>query len=124
MSHNLWYNYRGQVTCPISTEGKINFQEQQQCLVGAERWDESKEPMLSGDPRLHYPHTIVRFFLGENEPTAYIVETANAFHAAITSQKSLQTVPNTGHGVHRTKEGAEALIASIREAARTPKPNS
>ena len=107
----------GPPPCPISTEGKINFQEQEQCLVGAERWDESKEPMLSGNPRFHYPNTIVRFFLGENEPTEYIVETANAYHAAITSDKSLQVVPNTGHGVPFTEEGAEALIASIRGAA-------
>ena len=82
--------------------------------MGAEDRDESKEPMLSGNPRLHYPNTIVRFFLGENEPTAYIIETAKAYHAAITSEKSLQIVPNTGHGVPRTEEGAEALIDSIR----------
>ena len=104
----------GPPPCPISTGGRINFQQQQQCLVGAEDRDESKEPMLSGNPRLHYPNTIVRFFLGENEPTAYIIETAKAYHAAITSEKSLQIVPNTGHGVPRTEEGAEALIDSIR----------
>ena len=106
----------GPPPCPISTEGRINFQQQQRCLVGAEGWDESKEPMLSGDPRLHYPNTIVRFFLGENEPTAYIIETAKAYHAAITSEKSLQIVPNTGHGVPFTGEGTTALITSINPA--------
>ncbi len=106
----------GPPPCPTSIEGSINFQQQQQCLVGAEGWDESKEPMLSGDPRLHYPNTIVRFFLGENEPTAYIIETAKAYHAAITSEKSLQIVPNTGHGVPRTEEGTTALITSINPA--------
>ena len=106
----------GPPPCPSSTEGRIHFQQQQQCLVGAEGWDESKEPMLSGDPRLHYPNTIVRFFLGENEPTAYIIETANAYHAAITSEKSLQIVPNTGHGVPFTEEGTTALITSINPA--------
>jgi len=103
----------GPPPCPTSIEGRINFQQQQQCLVGVEGWDDSKEPMLSGDPRLHYPNTIVRFFLGENEPTAYIIETAKAYHAAITSEKSLQVVPNTGHGVPRTEEGTTALITSI-----------
>ena len=85
--------------------------------MGAESWDEAKEPLLSGNPRLHYPNTVVRFFLGEDETAPYIIETAHAYHDAITSETSLQIVPNTGHGVHRTREGTEALIASIREAA-------
>ena len=106
----------GPPPCPTSTEGRINFQQQQRCLAGAKGWDESKEPMLSGDPRLLYPNTIVRFFLGENEPTAYIIETARAYHAAITSEKSLQIVPNTGHGVPFTGEGTTALITSINPA--------
>ena len=115
----------GPPPCPISTEGRIDFQQQEQCVVEAEGWDESKEPMLSGDPRLHYPNTIVRFFLGENEPTAYIIETAKAYHAAITSEKSLQTVPNTANGVPFTEEGTTALITSINPAfqpAPTPTP--
>ena len=107
----------GPPPCPISTEGIINFQEQPQCLVGAQSWDKSNEPILSGSPRLHYPITLVRFFLGENEPTEYIIETAKAYHDAITSEKSLQIVPNTAHGGPFTDEGTAALIASIREAA-------
>jgi hypothetical protein len=108
----------GPPPCPISTEGILNTKDQSQCLVGAERWDESTEPMLFDNPRLHYPNTIVRFFLGENEHSAEAIETANAYYDAITSAKSMQIVPNTAHGVHRTEEGAAALLASIREAAR------
>ena len=103
----------GPPPCPISTDGEINKEDQLQCLVEAELWNESREPMLFGNPRLHYPNTIVRFFLGEQEGSADIIQTANAYHEAITSEKSMQIVPNTGHGVHRTKEGAAALITSI-----------
>ena len=65
------------------------------------------------NPRLHYSNTIVRFSLGEHERSAEIIETANAYHDAITSEKSKQIEPNTPHGVHRTNEGAAVLIASI-----------
>lgn len=108
----------GPPPCPISTGGKLNYRDQPRCLVGAEFWNESTEPMLFGDPRLNYPNTIVRFFLGENEGSPDIIETANAYYDAITSTKSIQIVPNTAHGVHRTAEGTAALLASISEAAR------
>ena len=106
----------GPPPCPTVIEGIYLREEAYKCLVGAESWDESKEPMLSGNPRLHYPNTIVRFFLGEDETASYIIETAHGYHDALTSETSLQIVPNTGHSVHRTREGTEALIASIREA--------
>ena len=38
----------GPSPCPISSEGKVNFEEQPQCLVEAELWNESREPMLFG----------------------------------------------------------------------------
>ena len=107
----------GPPPCPISTDGQINFEEQELCVVGGELFDESREPMLFGDPRFHYPDTAVRFFLGENEPSAYIIDTANDYHDGITSEKSLEIVPNTAHGVHQTEEGSAAMIDSIREAA-------
>ena len=78
--------------------------------------DPSREPLLSGDPRLHYPSTIVRFFLGENEPTQYIIDNANEYFNAITSEKTMQIVPNTEHGTQFTQEGTAALIAAVREA--------
>lgn len=74
------------------------------------------EPLLSGIPRLHYPNTRVRFFLGQNEPTQRIKYEANAYLTAITSAKSYQTVPNTAHRVELTQEGQVALIAAVREA--------
>ena len=106
----------GPVPCPISDD-VLNRQDQPQCVIGTPGWDGPREPMLSGNPRLHYPNTIVRFFLGENEPNAYVVETAEAYHRAITSETSLQVVPNAAHSLHRFVEGHVALLTSMREAA-------
>ena len=76
------------------------------------------EPLLSGTPRLHYPSTLVRFFLGQNDPKyeEYKAD-ANAYYKAITSAKSFRTLPNTEHNVEFTPEGQAALIAAVREAA-------
>ena len=76
----------------------------------------NQEALLSGDPRVDYPSTTVRFFLGENEPTQNTIDTANRFHDAITATKTIQIVPNTGHNVYLTQEGTAALIAAVREA--------
>ena len=75
-----------------------------------------REPLLSGNPRVNYPSTTVRFFLGENEPTQYIIDNSNEYFNAITSEKTMQIVPNTEHGVLFTQEGTAALIAAVREA--------
>ncbi|MFQ5950454.1 MAG: hypothetical protein ACE5KH_00045 [Candidatus Geothermarchaeales archaeon] len=113
----------GPPPCPLYKDGQVQKQLQSACLltilggpgVGAE-W---AEPILSGNPRLHYPNTVVQFFLGEDEPSPEIVATAYAYFDAITSAKSMQILPETGHGVHRSAGGAEALITSIKEAAAT-----
>ena len=107
----------GPVPCPISDDEVLNREEQPLCVVGPPGWDGPREAMLSGNPRLHYPNTIVRFFLGENEPSAYVIDTAEAYHRAITSQTSLQVVPIAAHSLHRFKEGHVALLTSMREAA-------
>ena len=75
-----------------------------------------REPLLSGNPRVNYPSTTVRFFLGENEPTQYIIDNANEYFNAITSEKTMQIVPNTAHGIQFTEEGTAVLIAAVREA--------
>ncbi len=110
----------GPPPCPLSLDGVLNRGAGGDCLPWKEGWDGSGEPILSDQPRVHYPGTKVRFFLGENEPTWYIGETAQAYYEAITSEKSLQIVPNTAHGVHRTQHGAEALISAVREVAGLP----
>ncbi len=107
----------GPPPCPISSGGKTNPAEQPQCLGGNEAEYISNEPILSGTPDLEYPDTVVNFFLGEDEPSQVAIVSANAFHDAIASAKSIQTVPNTGHPVHHTEEGTAALLAKIREAA-------
>lgn len=109
----------GPPPCPITYEvgGQPNYDEQGQCIGGPGEWDELKEPMLSGNPRMHYPNTVVNFFLGENEPHAEITLSATAYYKAITSQKTIQQVPNTGHRVHRTEEGQKALMDAIWQAA-------
>ena len=53
----------------------------------------------------------------EDEPDDYITDTATAYHDLITSDKCFQFIPNTGHQVQRTEEGAAAMLASIREFA-------
>lgn len=108
----------GPPPCPISTEGRLNVAIQEQCLVDGQLWGESTEPMLFGNPRLHYPNTTVRFFIGELEPSDTIVLSANAYHDRISSAKSMVVVPNTGHPMNKTVEGSGALLASIREAGR------
>ena len=106
----------GPPPCPISTEGRLNVAVQAQCLVDGQLWGESTEPMLFGNPQLHYPNTTVSFFIGEQEPSDYIVMSATAYHDRISSAKSMLVVPNTGHAMNKTAEGAAALLASIREA--------
>lgn len=85
--------------------------------------DLAPEPLLSGTPRLKYPKTAVRFFLGADEPDPQIVADASAYYEAITSSKSFLTVPATRRGVEATREGQQALIAAARLAlAATPTP--
>ena len=76
------------------------------------------ELLLSANPRLHYPGTIVRFFLGDQDDRE-IINFANAYFNAITSAKSMQTVRDTGHGVFATQAGRDAIIAALREAIRS-----
>ena len=106
----------GPPPCPISTDGRLNIRDNIDCLVGGQLWGESTEPMLFGNPKLHYPNTAVRFFIGELEPTEEIIKSANAYYDRISSEKSMLVVPNTGHAMNKTAEGAAALLASIREA--------
>ncbi|MSO57177.1 MAG: hypothetical protein EXQ55_09715 [Acidobacteria bacterium] len=73
---------------------------------------------VSREPLFNYPRTVVRFFLGDQEPTAQIVSDANAYYAAITSSKSFATVPNTPHVIESTQAGVDLYVASIRAALR------
>lgn len=74
------------------------------------------EPLLSGMPRLKYPNTTVRFFLGAEGPDPRIVADANTYFEAISSSKSFVTLPATAQDVENTREGQEALIAAVRQA--------
>lgn len=76
---------------------------------------QTPDPLLSGNPRLHYPSTTVRFFVGDQD-NREIFEFANAYYNAITSAKSMQIVPNTPHLVQGTQAGRDALIAAVRGA--------
>ena len=104
------------VPCPISTLGKLNSKYQEDCLEGGSLWNEATGPMLYGNPRLHYPTTTVASFSGIEETKGEIQESVRRYHDAITSEKSLLVVLNTGHEVHRTQEGTESMLASIRAA--------
>ena len=84
------------------------------------------EPLLSAgvtcpasirDPLLNYPATVVRFFLGDQDPNHDgTVDTARGYYSAITSSKSFTTVPNTEHVVESTQAGVDAYVASVRAA--------
>lgn len=73
-------------------------------------------PSVNRDPRLNYPTTAARFFLGDREPTADIIRDANAYYTAITSAKSMTTVSNTEHDIEATQGGVDAYVASVRAA--------
>ncbi len=105
----------GPPPCPVSVGGVINSAEQDEC-VG--RPEHPNEPFLaSGNPRLHYSRTAVRFFLGDAEPHQVAITMANAYHDAITSDKAIErAVPGTGHGVFRTDAGRAMLLDVVRSA--------
>ncbi len=73
-------------------------------------------PASSRDPLLAYTSTAVRFFLGDQEPTADIISDANAYYSAITSTKSFTTVPGTAHNIEGTQAGVDAYVAAVRAA--------
>jgi hypothetical protein len=81
------------------------------------------EPLLPGappssnrEPRVSYPTTVTRFFLGAEEPTPDIVADANAFYNVITSTKSFTTVPGTAHDIEQTQAGVDAFVGAVRGA--------
>ena len=110
----------GPPPCPISSDGVLNSREQDPCVFGTEPWPIAKEPLLTGNPRLHYPNTIVRFFIGKDDAMVALRNTASTYHAAITSETTLQDLAGVGHSIKRSALGAEALLASIREAQQRP----
>lgn len=73
-------------------------------------------PSVNRDPQLSYPTTVVRFFLGDGEPTPDIIADANAYFAAITSTKSMTIVPGTPHNIGSTQAGVDAYVQSVRDA--------
>ena len=79
---------------------------------------ELAETLLNGNPRLNYPGTRVRFFIGEDDPYPAAFDGMNTFFNAITSAKTKQVIPPvTLHRVEGSEAGKEALLAAIKEAA-------
>ncbi len=69
------------------------------------------------EPVLNYATTIVRSFLGDQDPNSdCTADNARAFSAAITSTKSFSIVPNTPHVIESTQTGVDAYVASVRSA--------
>jgi hypothetical protein len=75
-------------------------------------------PSANRDPQLNYPSTTVRVFLGQDESSPDIIADANAYFRAVTSAKSLTTIPATGHHIEDTQNGINAYIQSVRGALR------
>ena len=76
----------------------------------------SDPPAVNRQPLLAYPVTVVRFFLGDQEPSPQISADARAYFEAISSAKSFTIVPGTGHHIEDTQAGVNAFIASVRGA--------
>ncbi len=82
------------------------------------------EPLLPGPPpsvnrvpQLVYPTTLVRFFVGSNEPTPAIIADANAYYDAVMPlDKSMTIVPGTAHDIEATDTGVKAYVASVHDA--------
>ena len=69
------------------------------------------------EPLLNYTATVVRSFLGDQDPdNDCTADNAVAFSAAITSSKSFTRVLNTPHVVESTQAGVDAYVASVRAA--------
>ncbi len=66
----------------------------------------------------HFVETATEF--GADDPSFAVRETAVAYHAAITSKSTFEELPGVGHLFDRDPLGAEALLASIREAQGSP----
>jgi hypothetical protein len=75
-------------------------------------------PASSREALLNYPTTVVRFFLGDQEPTPEIITDAHAYHDAITLAKSFTIVPGTAHNIEQTQAGVDGFVASVRDALR------
>jgi hypothetical protein len=92
------------------------------CAADGQRGPEpllpSDPPAVNRQPLLNYPTTVVRFFLGDQEPNPEIIADARAYHQAITSAKSFDLVPGTGHHIEDTQAGVDAFLGSVRAALR------
>lgn len=78
----------------------------------------SEPPAVNRTPQLAYATTVVRFFLGDQEPTAQIASDARAYYDAITTAKSFTMVPGTGHHIEDTQAGIDAFRSSVLAALR------
>jgi hypothetical protein len=95
------------------------------CPLCSEDGEHGSEPLMPApppavrrDPRVNYPSTTVRFFLGDREPMPEIIADANAYYAAIVSAKSMATVTSTAHNIEETQNGIDAYVQSVRSALR------
>ena len=74
-------------------------------------------PGSGSDPRLNYPSTVARFFLGDRDPNHDgTADSARAYYGAITSSKSFTTVVNTEHVIESSQAGVDAFVAAVRAA--------
>lgn len=87
------------------------------CAADGQRSPEALLPAAPSapheNPRLNYPMTVVRIFLGAREPNSDAARDARAYFAAVASTKSIQTVPGTGDVIESTQAGAQAFMAWV-----------
>lgn len=107
----------GPVPCPIAWGGVIVPHRNWECLGGPGEWNEKFEPLRSGDPDLSYPDTQLHFLIGEGEPDPTIAFSLEEHAEAVSAEvKTTSVIPNTGHEVFATPEGAEAQLGAIEAA--------
>ena len=88
------------------------------CSLADQSWTEAfREASLTiGDWEYSYPSTLVWFLLGENDTSAAVAHGLN-FYERLLQERSpyvqLDTIPNTGHGVPATPEGAERVTEIV-----------
>jgi hypothetical protein len=78
--------------------------------------------VMNEDAVLHYPKTRVHFLFGARDCFLPTVPMTLTYAAKITSDKLIEFVPNTPHGVFSTPEGRAAILKAIDTGTSSPNP--
>jgi hypothetical protein len=86
--------------------------------VPAPVWDQRS--LLGSWADKLYSRTVVSFVMGALD-SPWLLAEAEAYYGSINAmRKTKQTLPNTGHGILATQEGADAVLGAIRSGLNLP----